>query len=70
MINIHDKPGFINLNYEGNKGSDELSSNATVEIELVKCKDYYPAVGFNIISIEDSSNTYDLEIVVTYIDQT
>lgn len=66
FTNMHGQQGFINLKYEDNRAGDNLSSNAKVKIELVKCKDYYPAVGFNMISIEDASNTFYLEIDVTY----
>jgi hypothetical protein len=66
FTNIHDMPGIINLKYDINEFIDEQSFNAKVVIKLVKCKDYYPVFGFNLISIEDSSNTYDLEIFVTY----
>jgi MFS family permease len=66
VTNIHNKPGFINLKYESNKFIDEQSRNAKVEIELEKCRNYYPVFGIDLISIQDSSNTYDLDIVVTY----
>ncbi len=66
VTNMHDQQGSINLKYEDNRISDTLSSHANVEIELVQCKDYYPAVGFDLISIEDSSNTFELEIMVTF----
>ena len=66
FTNIHNKPGIINFKYDSNNFIDEQSCNAKVEIVLEKCKDYYPVFGFDLISIEDSSNTYDLEIVVTY----
>jgi len=64
--NIHGESGIINLRYESDSFTDELGCNAYVEIELVKCGDYYPIFGANIISIKDSSNTFNLEIVVTY----
>ena len=63
--NKHGELGIINMRYDG--FTDELSSNANVEIELVECGDYYPVLGLNLISIEDSSNRFDLEIVVTYV---
>jgi dipeptide/tripeptide permease len=65
FTNIHNKPGIINSKYKNNF-TDENIFNAKVEIELEKCKDYYPVFGFDLISIEDSSNTYELEIVVKY----
>jgi MFS family permease len=64
--NTHDESGIINLKYDIDSFTDEIGCNANVEIELVKCEDYYPVFGANIISIKDSSNTFNLEIVVTY----
>jgi len=66
FTNVHGEPGIINLKYDGASFTDDASCNANVEIELVKCDDYYPVFGANLITIEDSSNTFDLEIVVTY----
>ena len=66
FTNVHGEPGIINLKYDGASFTDDTSCNANVEIELVKCDDYYPVFGANLITIEDSSNTFDLEIVVTY----
>ena len=63
---MHGKSGIINLKYESNKFVNEQSCNAKVEIVLENCMNYYPVFGLNLISIQDSSNTYDLEIVVTY----
>ena len=64
--NTHGESGIINLKYDSDSLPDELGCNANVEIELVKCDDYYPVFGANLISIKDSSNTFNLEIVVTY----
>jgi len=64
--NTHGESGIINLKYDSDSLPDELGCNANVEIELVKCDDYYPVFGANMISIKDSSNTFNLEIVVTY----
>jgi dipeptide/tripeptide permease len=66
FTNMHGKTGIINLKYDSKKSFDEQSRNAKVEIALVECKDYYPVFGIDLISIKDSSNAYDLEIVVTY----
>jgi MFS family permease len=68
--NVHYKPGFINLEYDSNNFIGEQSCNAKVEIKLEKCNDFYPVFGLDLISIEDSSNNYCLEIVVTYNDCT
>ena len=66
FTNEHDQQGFINLSYEDNTDNDELISQTRVEIELVQCKDYYPAMGFDLISIEDDSNMFDLTVMVTF----
>ena len=65
--NMHDELGFINLKYDFNGFTDEIIFNANIEIELVKCDDYYPVIGAGLFSIEDSSNSFSLEIVVTNI---
>ncbi|EMR73027.1 dipeptide/tripeptide permease [Thermoplasmatales archaeon SCGC AB-539-N05] len=67
FTNIHGESGIINLRYDGDSFTDEIGCNAYVEIELEKCGDYYPVFGVNMISIEDSSNMFNLEIVVTYV---
>jgi len=64
--NMHGESGIINLKYDSDSFTDEIGCNANVEIELVKCDDYYPVFGANIISIKDSSNMFNLEIIVTY----
>jgi len=64
--NIHNKQGFINLEYDSNEFIDEQGKIAKIEIKLEKCKNYYPVFGFNLITIEDSTNNYELDIVVTY----
>jgi len=65
--NMHDELGFINLEYDFNGFTDGIIFNANIEIELVKCDDYYPVIGADLFSIEDSSNSFNLEIVVTNI---
>jgi MFS family permease len=67
FTNTHGESGIINLRYISDSSTDQLSCNAYVKIELVKCKDYYPAFGAKLISIKDSSNMYNLEIIVTYL---
>jgi len=66
FTNMHGESGIINLKYDSDSYTDEIGCNANVEIELVKCDDYYPVFGANIISIKDSSNMFNLEIVVIY----
>lgn len=64
--NMHDQSGKINLRYDAAGFTNKIGCNANVEIELVKCGNFYPVFGFRLISIEDSSNTFNLEIDVTY----
>ncbi len=64
--NMHDQSGKINLRYDTAGFTNKIGCNANVEIELVKCGNFYPVFGFRLISIEDSSNTFNLEIDVTY----
>ena len=64
FTNEHDKQGCLYLRYESNEVETFHSSNAIVEINLEVCNDFYPVIGLNKLSIKDSSNTYDLEIVV------
>lgn len=67
FTNIHDNSGIINIKYYSNIFNEDQILNARVEIELIDSGDYYPVFGIDLISIEDSSNTYDLEVVVKYI---
>ncbi|MFO8051780.1 MAG: MFS transporter [Thermoplasmatota archaeon] len=63
--NPHGAPGSIDLEHKlGN-----LSSGGAVEITLVECGDFYPVLGNELITIEDSSNTYRVEIFVSYREQ-
>ncbi len=64
--NMHDQSGKINLRYDTAGFTNKIGCNANVEIELVKCGNFYPVFGLRLISIEDSSNTFNLEIDVTY----
>ncbi len=64
--NNHGQSGKINLRYDSSDISSKEDMNANVMIELVKCGDFYPFFGFKFISIEDSSNTFELEIDVSY----
>lgn len=68
ITNEHDKQGCLNLKYDSNEVETFHNSNAIVEIYLEECNDFYPVIGLNKLSIDDSSNTYELEIMVYYID--
>lgn len=67
--NLHNQPGFINVHHQETVDYKKLPTQAHVEIKLRECQDYFPAIGFNILSIDDTSNTYSLEITVTYLDE-
>lgn len=69
FTNQHTKQGYIQLKYQANELGENIT-NGKAEITLEKCGDYYPKVGFDLFSIEDSSNDYNLEIDVTYVDYT
>jgi MFS family permease len=64
--NNHEESGKINLRYDSSGITNKVDLKANVIIELVKCGNFYPFFGFKLISIEDSSNTFELEIDVTY----
>jgi len=63
--NLHIEMGVINLEYLSSSFSND-SSDAKVEISLEECGDFYPAFGGRLISIDDISNSFDLEILVKY----
>jgi proton-dependent oligopeptide transporter, POT family len=64
--NEHGEIGKISLLYTVEEMlTDDFSGR--VEIELIKCGDFYPVFGLGLISIEDSSNAYELELVVSYL---
>jgi len=64
--NKHKQLGNIHLSYNQEEFLDNGFSQALVEIELVECGNYYPYIGLGLISIEDTSNTYEISIVVNY----
>jgi hypothetical protein len=66
ITNMPDQSGKINLRYDAAGFTNIIGCNVNVEIELVNCGDFYPVFGLGLISIEDSSNVFNLEIVVIY----
>jgi hypothetical protein len=64
--NNHEQSGEINLRYDSSDTTSKVGMNANVMIELEKCGNFYPLFGLKLISIEDSSNSFELEIDVTY----
>lgn len=65
--NLHNEKGIINLKFDADKSNLKNVSGINAEIILVDCGDQYPVLGPGwLFSKEDSSNTYDLEIVIVY----
>lgn len=62
QTNAHGQPGSISMQYT----PTNLSTLGTVEITLVECGNYYPALGGEFLSIDDTSNAFELEIIVSY----
>jgi len=67
FTNIPDQSGKIHLKYGSAAFNDDIGCNANVKIDLVKCGDFYPVLGFKLMTIEDSSNDFNLEIDVKYL---
>ncbi|MDG6224955.1 MAG: MFS transporter [Candidatus Thermoplasmatota archaeon] len=65
--NPHEQPGEIRIVYKSDKNNSDTDQNFNVEIQLIECGDQYPALGIGAMSIDDVSNSYDLQIVVVYI---
>ena len=64
---INDDVSRIQLSYNKNMSNSIPQGKGVVEVTLVDCGDYYPKFGIGLMSIEDSSNLYDIQIDVTYI---
>lgn len=58
--NPHGDTGSIDLYYRN------LTSTASIEITLTQTGDQHPVLGNELIIVEDSSNTYILEVIVSY----
>ncbi|MBS3801561.1 MAG: MFS transporter [Candidatus Thermoplasmatota archaeon] len=56
----------IKLSYDAELRNTIIWGNGEVEIELVECGDFYPKFGIGLMSIDDSSNSYDVQIDVSY----
>ena len=67
LSNLHNEQGIINLEYNSDKLNDENFSTY-IEVELIECGDFYPAFGGQIITIKDESNSFTLNVDVTYRD--
>lgn len=61
LTNLHNEQGKITLDYS----SDKINE-AYIEVELIECGEYYPAFGGKLITIEDKSNSFKLNVDVTY----
>ena len=64
--NSHGEMGEITLSYDAKMLMSTIEYHGQVEIELLECGDLYPVFGIGIISIPDSSNSYELQLHVTY----
>jgi proton-dependent oligopeptide transporter, POT family len=64
--NKHNKKANMHVSYKQEESLDNEFSHAFVEIELVECGNYFPYFGLGLISIEDTSNSYELIIVYNY----
>jgi hypothetical protein len=63
--NDHGEMGKISLSYDAELLST-VDYDGLIEIELVECGDFYPVFGVGLMSIEDTSNSYEVQIDVTY----
>ena len=62
----YDEASRIHLSYESETKDIIQWGNGKVEIELVECGDFYPRFGLGLLSIDDTSNSYEIQIDVTY----
>ena len=62
----YDGASRIHLSYESETKDIIQWGNGKVEIELVECGDFYPRFGLGLLSIDDTSNSYEIQIDVTY----
>ncbi len=60
--NAHGNPGSIELEH----APGNLSTMGVVEVRLTACGDQHPAIGGNVLAIEDTSNSFQLEVIVAY----
>ncbi|MBS3778513.1 MAG: MFS transporter [Candidatus Thermoplasmatota archaeon] len=67
---VNDDVSRIHLFYDAERDNISKKENGKVEVELRDCGDFYPRFGIGLISIEDSSNSYDIQIDVIYKVQT
>ncbi len=63
--NDHGEVGKISLTYDAELLST-VDYDGLIEIELVECGDFYPVFGIGLMSMEDTSNSYEVQIDVTY----
>lgn len=67
LTNEHGQMGHITLIYDLKKDVDATNLSSIVEIILLECGDFYPRRGLGLMSIEDTSNMYTVDITITYI---
>ncbi|MEA3458597.1 MAG: MFS transporter, partial [Candidatus Thermoplasmatota archaeon] len=65
-VKEYDGASRIPLSYDAEMQDIIQWGTGKVEVELVECGDFYPKFGLGLMSIDDSSNSYDIQIDVTY----
>jgi proton-dependent oligopeptide transporter, POT family len=64
--NAYGELGRIMLSYDAERLMNTMDCNGIVEVELLECGDFYPVFGIGFLSIKDTSNSYELQVHVTY----
>jgi len=65
-VKEYDDASSIHLFYDAELQDIIQWGKGKVKVELVECGDFYPKFGLGLMSIDDSSNSYDIHIDVTY----
>ena len=60
--NVHGDPGTIELEYR----PTNMIYEVVIEITLMECGDLHAVIGSEFLTIEDTSNSYQLEVSVSY----
>ena len=65
-VKEYDDASSIHLFYDAELQDIIQWGKGKVKVELVECGNFYPKFGLGLMSIDDSSNSYDIHIDVTY----
>jgi len=65
-VKEYDDASRIHLFYDAELQDIIQWGKGKVKVELVECGNFYPKFGLGLMSIDDSSNSYDIHIDVTY----